>query len=164
MHQSNSPRKATHQQSNDTAQAAPLTAVTKRLKNFLSPAPHYTIGYPSTVYQMREERVGREKTDALHRLVHHFRAEHGFVEGATHAEKAHYPRVVRAFNRVEPPPGEKAAVDYLSSPKGYLAVRQAGRMRATPQTLTPEEVSSLCEEIRAALIWASRPFQERWEV
>ena len=48
---------------------------------------------------------------------------------------------------------ELRAIDELSQPEAYAAIRQGARMRAKFRVLPPDELAILCVEIRAALIW-----------
>ena len=72
-------------------------------------------------------------------------------------DPAGFERMVAAFNSLEPPPSEAGAIESLSSPLEYESLRQRSRSRGRYPPLGPEEMSSLCSEIRAALIWAALP-------
>lgn len=115
--------------------------------------PEPFTSYPTSIFRAP---VGKEKRDALHNLVHHFRELHSFKEDIYAPQNPHYWKWVTLYSHLTPPKEEALAIETLSSLEGYADIRQAGRMRISCSPLPKSEMKVLCKEIRAALIWASR--------
>lgn len=90
------------------------------------------------------------------RLIHAFRAAHGAPASGLMNSPA-YRAVVRRYLRLDAPPDQRPAIDFISSREGFLLLYGAGgRMRHAFNPFSARELAFLCAETRAALIWRAQ--------
>ena len=85
----------------------------------------------------------------LHSLVHEFRAE---CEGVTIDPQKRSAALSR-YTVDRAPSDQVEAITRLSTPSVYADLRHGGRLQSPYPPLAEGELVSLCQEIRAALVW-----------
>ena len=96
--------------------------------------------------------LGREKREALHRLVHAFRKSHVFREFDTAYEQLLEAQIAR-LDILADDPQTVRAIETLSRPTNYAEIRQGGALNSQFPPLNSGALTKVCQEIKAALVW-----------
>ena len=96
--------------------------------------------------------LGREKREALHRLVHAFRKSHVFREFDAEYEQLLEAQIAR-MDILADAPQITRAIETLSRPSNYAEIRQGGALNSQFPPLCAGALSKVCREIKAALVW-----------
>ncbi len=88
----------------------------------------------------------------LHAVVHEFRSAHG----AMTANSKKRSEIIDSHTLDRAPSEQVAAITRLSTPATYAELRHGGRLLSPYPPLETSELVSLCEEIRAALVWKTQ--------
>jgi hypothetical protein len=88
----------------------------------------------------------------LHAVVHEFRSAHETITADSKKRSE-----IIASHPVDRAPSEAAAaITRLSTPATYAELRHGGRLLSPYPPLEESELVSLCQEIRAALVWKTQ--------
>jgi len=108
---------------------------------------------PSAAAEILSRGATVEACSMLHETVHAFRRMH-LLDGAVSAEtKASRDAVIDSYSLARVSKADANAIAQLSSPEYYAAMRHGGRSNPGYAALSPHALHSLCQEIRAALVW-----------
>ncbi len=88
----------------------------------------------------------------LHAVVHEFRSAHGAIT----ADPKKRIEIIDSHTVDQAPSEQVAAITRLSTPATYAELRHGGRLLSPYPPLETSELVSLCEEIRAALVWKTQ--------
>lgn len=85
----------------------------------------------------------------LHSVVHEFRSAHASIS----ANAKNRGELLKRLTLDKLPSDQAEAISRLSTPATYAELRHGGRLLSPYPPLAASELASLCEEIRAALVW-----------
>lgn len=105
----------------------------------------------TTIKELLSMRDGVRVCSRLHAVVHEFRQAHRMGS----ADAANRDEVIREYSVEKAPSDQVTAITRLSTPATYAELRHGGRLLSPYPPLGQSEISSLCKEIRAALVWKS---------
>jgi hypothetical protein len=88
----------------------------------------------------------------LHAAVHEFRLAHGAIT----VDPTKRSELIASHSLDRAPSEQVAAITRLSTPATYAELRHGGRLLSPYPPLEASELVSLCEEIRAALVWKTQ--------
>lgn len=106
----------------------------------------------SLMKELLSMRDGVRVCSRLHAVVHEFRSAHDTV--ITDSKKRS--EVLARLSVDQAPSDQVAAITRLSTPATYAELRHGGRLLSPYPPLPASELASLCEEIRAALVWKTK--------
>jgi len=88
----------------------------------------------------------------LHAVVHEFRLAYG----VTTADSKKRSEIIARHALDRAPSEQVPAITRLSTPATYAELRHGGRLLSPYPPLEASELASLCQEIRAALVWKTQ--------
>jgi len=111
----------------------------------------YQESHGATIKELLGMRDGVRVCSRLHAVVHEFRLAHQLGS----ANAANRDEIIREYSVEKAPSDQVPAITRLSTPATYAELRHGGRLLSPYPPLSSKEVTALCEEIRAALVWKS---------
>lgn len=97
-------------------------------------------------------RDGVRVCSRLHAVVHEFRSAHGAIT----ADPKKRSEIIDSHTVDQAPSEQVAAITRLTTPATYAELRHGGRLSSPYPPLATDELVSLCQEIRAALVWKTQ--------
>jgi hypothetical protein len=108
---------------------------------------------PASASEILSRGATVEACSMLHETVHAFRRMHRLESALSAGDKAQRDAIISQYPLALVSKDEASAIAHLSAPERYAAMRHGGRSNPGYAALSSTALSSLCQEIRAALVW-----------
>lgn len=114
-------------------------------------SPTISVTQGALMKELLGMRDGVRVCSRLHAVVHEFRRAHQIGS----ASVANRDEIITKYSVDNAPSEQAQAIARLSNPTTYAELRHGGRLLSPYPPLSSSELASLCDEIRAALVWKS---------